>query len=77
MRASDDKRKITTEVRATSKAILGAPALQLECIAKLSHMQISSKEQLKFQESYSTILRAHMNGLKRRDKKAVKAGKAK
>ncbi len=72
MRASDDKRKITTEVRATSKAILGAPALQLQ-----SHMQISSKEQLKFQESYSTILRAHMNGLKRRDKKAVKAGKAK
>lgn len=72
MRASDDKRKITTEVRATSKAILGAPALQLK-----SHMQISSKEQLKFQESYSTILRAHMNGLKRRDKKAVKAGKAK
>eukprot|EP00891_Asterochloris_glomerata_P001616 jgi/Astpho2/1616/e_gw1.00028.79.1_t len=51
VRASDDKRKITTE--------------------------ISSKEQLKFQESYSTILRAHMNGLKRRDKKAVKAGKAK
>lgn len=42
---------------------------------RLLAMQLTAREQQRFQESYATILRAHMDALKRRDKKASKAAK--
>jgi signal recognition particle subunit SRP14 len=35
-------------------------------------LQISAKDQLKFQASYATVLRAHMDALKRRERKDKK-----
>ncbi|KAM7159047.1 signal recognition particle 14 kDa protein isoform 1-T1 [Molossus nigricans] len=62
LRATDGKKKISTVVEVE----YGKARDSLDS----ESMQVSSKEVNKFQMAYSNLLRANMDGLKKRDKKS-------
>ncbi|KAK1271962.1 Signal recognition particle 14 kDa protein [Acorus gramineus] len=71
VRATDGKKKISTAVESmeTRQILICLVYLILRC--EISG-QLSTKEHQKFQASYATLLKAHMDSLKKRDRKDKK-----
>jgi len=75
VRASDGKAKISTTVR--KKRRRGGGVQRTTAVPSHSHplspslfslLQVSAKDHARFIESYGTILKAHMDGLKKKEK---------
>uniref|UniRef100_A0AAQ4R278 Signal recognition particle 14 kDa protein n=1 Tax=Gasterosteus aculeatus aculeatus TaxID=481459 RepID=A0AAQ4R278_GASAC len=73
VRASDGKKKISTVVSLLTVSPVAFCLIKYKLLMLtfcLFLFQVTTKEVIKFQMAYSNLLRAHMDGLKKKDKKS-------